>query len=112
MVYRGAGARLERALINFLLNTQTVENGYQEVGVPFVVKRECMEGTGQLPKFEEDMYGTEDQQMFPDSHGGSAGHQPVPGYHFTGKRPAYQDGRVYALLPPGSRKRRPHQPRA
>lgn len=64
MVYRGAGARLERALINFLLNTQTVENGYQEVGVPFVVKRECMEGTGQLPKFEEDMYGTEDQQMF------------------------------------------------
>ncbi|MFR1411736.1 MAG: hypothetical protein ACLSUW_05220 [Akkermansia sp.] len=39
MVYRGAGARLERALINFLLNTQTVENGYQEVGVPFVVKR-------------------------------------------------------------------------
>ena len=64
VVYRGAGARLERALINFLLNTQTVENGYQEVGVPFVVKRECMEGTGQLPKFEEDMYGTEDQQMF------------------------------------------------
>ena len=37
VVYRGAGARLERALINFLLNTQTVENGYQEVGVPFVV---------------------------------------------------------------------------
>lgn len=34
------------------------------MGVPFVVKRECMEGTGQLPKFEEDMYGTEDQQMF------------------------------------------------
>ena len=64
VVYRGAGARLERALINFLLDTQTGENGYQEVGVPFVVKRECMEGTGQLPKFEEDMYGTEDQQMF------------------------------------------------
>ncbi len=64
VVYRGAGARLERALINFLLNTQTEENGYQEVGVPFIVKRECMEGTGQLPKFEEDMYGTEEQQMF------------------------------------------------
>lgn len=64
VVYRGAGARLERALINFLLDTQTGENGYQEVGVPFVVKRECMEGTGQLPKFEDDMYGTEEQQMF------------------------------------------------
>ncbi len=64
VVYRGQGARLERALINFLLDTQTGENGYQEVGVPFVVKRECMEGTGQLPKFEDDMYGTEDQQMF------------------------------------------------
>lgn len=57
-VYRGRGARLERALINFLLDTQTA-NGYEEVNVPHLVKRECMEGTGQLPKFEADMYGTE-----------------------------------------------------
>lgn len=64
IVYRGKGARLERALINFLLDTQTLQNGYQEVGVPFIVKRECMEGTGQLPKFEDDMYGTEEQQFF------------------------------------------------
>lgn len=64
VVYTGEGARLERALINFLLDTQTRENGYREVGVPFIVKRECMEGTGQLPKFEDDMYGTENQQMF------------------------------------------------
>lgn len=64
VVYRGLGARLERSLINFLLDTQTLENGYQEVGVPFLVKRECMEGTGQLPKFEDDMYGTEEQQFF------------------------------------------------
>jgi seryl-tRNA synthetase len=62
-VYRGAGAKLERALINFLLDTQT-SNGYEEVNVPHLVKRECMEGTGQLPKFEDDMYGTE-----PDEHG-------------------------------------------
>ena len=62
--YRGLGARLERALINFLLDTQTQENGYQEVGVPFIVKRECMYGTGQLPKFEEDMYGLEGNTMF------------------------------------------------
>ncbi|HSP41260.1 MAG TPA: serine--tRNA ligase [Luteolibacter sp.] len=58
VVYRGKGARLERALINFLLDTQAA-NGYEEVNVPHLVKRECMEGTGQLPKFEEDMYGTE-----------------------------------------------------
>ncbi len=57
-VYRGRGARLERALINFLLDTQTA-HGYEEVNVPHLVKRECMEGTGQLPKFEDDMYGTE-----------------------------------------------------
>jgi seryl-tRNA synthetase len=57
-VYRGQGARLERALINFLLDTQG-SHGYEEVNVPHLVKRECMEGTGQLPKFEDDMYGTE-----------------------------------------------------
>lgn len=58
VVYRGAGARLERALINFLLDTQT-GHGYEEVNVPHLVMRECMEGTGQLPKFEDDMYGTD-----------------------------------------------------
>ncbi len=62
-VYRGKGARLERALINLLLDTQ-VANGYEEVNVPVLVRRECMEGTGQLPKFEADMYGTD-----PDEHG-------------------------------------------
>lgn len=58
-VYRGQGARLERALISFLLDLQSGENGYEEVNVPHVVLRECMEGTGQLPKFEDDMYGTD-----------------------------------------------------
>ncbi len=64
IVYRGAGARLERALINFLLDTQSQEHGYEEVGVPFLVKRDCMYGTGQLPKFEDDMYGLEDNSVF------------------------------------------------
>jgi len=58
VVYRGQGAKLERALINFLLDQQTA-NGYEEVNVPHLVLRECMEGTGQLPKFEDDMYGTD-----------------------------------------------------
>ncbi len=64
VVYRGLGARLERALIQFLLDTHTEEHGYEEVNVPHVVKRECMEGTGQLPKFEDDMYGIEDNALF------------------------------------------------
>lgn len=64
VVYRGAGARLERALINFLLDLHSREHGYTEVGVPFVVNRASMTGTGQLPKFEEDLYGTENQELF------------------------------------------------
>ncbi len=63
-VYRGKGAKLQRALIQFLLDLQTEENGYEEVNVPTLVKRECMEGTTQLPKFEDDMYGIEKNQMF------------------------------------------------
>jgi len=62
--FTGAGARLERALINFLLDLQTREHGYTEVSPPFVVRRDCMIGTTQLPKFEEDMYGLEENQMF------------------------------------------------
>ncbi|MGD1978650.1 MAG: serine--tRNA ligase [Akkermansiaceae bacterium] len=63
-VYRGKGARLQRALIQFLLDLQSQENGYEEVNVPHIIKRECMEGTGQLPKFEDDMYGTENNEFF------------------------------------------------
>ena len=64
VVYRGQGARLERALTQFLLDTQTIEHGYEEVNVPHIIKRECMEGTGQLPKFEDDMYGIENNSLF------------------------------------------------
>ena len=63
-VYTGQGARLERALINFLLDLQTGEHGYREISPPFVVQRDCMIGTSQLPKFEEDMYGLEENAMF------------------------------------------------
>lgn len=63
VVYRGAGARLERALINFMLDTHTTEHGYTEHLTPFIVKREVCEGTGQLPKFEEDMYKTTDDMF-------------------------------------------------
>ena len=55
-VYRGAGARLERALINFMLDLHTGENGYQEMLPPALVNRASLVGTGQLPKFEEDLF--------------------------------------------------------
>ncbi len=60
--YKGLGARLERAVINFYLDTHTCESGYSEVFPPFMVNRASMTGTGQLPKFEEDAFkvaGTE-----------------------------------------------------
>lgn len=55
-LYKGAGARLERALINFMLDLHTEEHGYREIFPPFMVTRDCMYGTGQLPKLEEDMF--------------------------------------------------------
>jgi seryl-tRNA synthetase len=55
-LYFGAGARLERALINFMLDTHTREHGYREVLPPFIVNEQTMTHTGQLPKFEEDLF--------------------------------------------------------
>ena len=63
VVFTGMGARLERALISFLLDLQG-SHGYTEISPPFLVKRECMIGTNQLPKFEDDMYGLEGGEMF------------------------------------------------
>ena len=62
--FTGPGAKLERALINFMLNLHTSEHSYVEVSPPFLVQRHCMTGTSQLPKFEADMYGLEDDQLF------------------------------------------------
>ena len=55
-LYLGAGARLERALINFMLDIHTTKHGYKEILPPFIVNRDSMTGTGQLPKFEEDLF--------------------------------------------------------
>jgi seryl-tRNA synthetase len=63
-LYKGLGARLERALINFMLDLHTTEHGYTEVWPPVVVTRACMTGTGQLPKMEEDMYRCEADDLF------------------------------------------------
>ena len=62
--FTDAGARLERALINFMIDLHTREHRYFEVSPPFLVRRDCMIGTTQLPKFEADMYGLEENQLF------------------------------------------------
>lgn len=64
VVYRHAGARLERALIQFMLDTQTQEAGYMEVFPPLLVNRDAMIGTGQLPKLEKDMFRIADGDFF------------------------------------------------
>src|SRR2546423_10572252 len=61
--YKGKGAILERALINFMLDTHR-KNGYTEVGMPFLVNRASMEAAEKVPKFEEDMYRTEPDDLF------------------------------------------------
>jgi seryl-tRNA synthetase len=60
VVLRRGGARLVRALMSFMLDLHTDHHGYEEVWVPYLVTRETMTGTGQLPKFEEDLYRTDD----------------------------------------------------
>ncbi len=65
IVYRGGGARLVRALMNMMLDIHTTEHGYEELWVPLVVNRASMTGTGQLPKFADDMYGlSNDDDLF------------------------------------------------
>ncbi|MBU2227890.1 MAG: serine--tRNA ligase [Proteobacteria bacterium] len=63
-LYRGLGARMERAIINFMLDLHTAEHGYTEVLPPFLVNRESMTGTGQLPKFAEDLFKVENTDYF------------------------------------------------
>jgi len=64
IVFRRAGARLVRALMNLMLDTHTRDHGYEETWVPVVVNRDSMTGTGQLPKFEEDMYELKGEDAF------------------------------------------------
>jgi seryl-tRNA synthetase len=62
--FTGAGARLERALVNFLLDLHTREHGYTEVSTPFVVRADALVGTSQLPKFEEQLYRCERDELY------------------------------------------------
>ena len=62
--YKGLGSRLERSLISFMIDTHTLESGYEEVFPPFIVNRNSMQGTGQLPKFEEDAFSLKGSDYF------------------------------------------------
>lgn len=63
-IYKGQGARLERAIINFFLDLHTLSHGYTEILPPFLVNSNSMTGTGQLPKFKEDMYKCEEENLY------------------------------------------------
>jgi len=63
-VLKGLGARLQRALISFMLDLHTSEHGYQEVYPPFMVKRECLTGTGNLPKFADNLYHDDEDDLW------------------------------------------------
>jgi len=63
-VLKGAGAHLQRAIISFMLDLHTTEHGYQEVYPPFMVKRECMVGSGNLPKFADNLYHDEEDDFW------------------------------------------------
>ncbi|WP_028543407.1 serine--tRNA ligase [Paenibacillus taiwanensis] len=75
--YKNAGARLERALISFMLDVHTTEHGYEEIMPPYIVNRDSLYGTGQLPKFEEDLFKLEgtDYYLIPTAE------VPVTNYH-------------------------------
>jgi seryl-tRNA synthetase len=77
-ILNGAGARLERALVNFMLDVHTTEHGYTETLPPYLVNREALFGTNQLPKFEEDLFHTTDERrlaLIPTAE------VPVTNYH-------------------------------
>jgi len=63
-LFTGVGARLRRALVSFMIDLHTREHGYREVAPPYLSNRECMAGTGQLPKLEADMYATREDDLF------------------------------------------------
>ncbi len=65
VIYKGDGARLERALINFMLDLHTKKHGYKEILPPYIVNYEIMEGTGQFPKFIDEAYETDGQYLIP-----------------------------------------------
>lgn len=91
---RGAGARLERALISFMLDVHTREHGYEEMSTPFLVNADAMTGTGQLPKFEADLFATNGFYLIPTAE------VPVTNYHRDSLLPALPAPMKYCAWTP------------
>ena len=101
-VLTGALARLQRALIQFMLDLHTGEHGYRETYVPYLVNAQSLTGTGQLPKFEADLFAVQRRvRPVSDSDRGSAGHEPGARLDRRGGRAAAALRRAHAVLPLG-----------
>ena len=111
ITFTGPGAKLERALIQFLLDQHTRDHGYSEVSPPFVIKRDCMFGTGQLPKFEDDMYALEEGAAFSRSDRRSPGNESLSGSDFKRRRTAHQGHGLHTVFSGGSGISGPGKPR-
>ena len=93
------GAKLERALINFMLDVHTREHGYTEVLPPFLVNSASLFGTGQLPKFAEDLFKMRGHRFLADADRRSAGDEPLPRRDARRRPAAHQAVRLHAVLP-------------
>ena len=106
-IYRGAGAALQRALIDFFLELHTREHGMTEIWPPAVVNADSARGTGQIPDKEDQMYVVTRDELYlvPDRRG--AGHQHPPRRDHRGRPAAHPLRRLLAVLPArGGRRRR------
>ena len=114
VVHYGQGARLERALANFMLDLHTREHGYTEVLPPYMVNSKSLFGTGQLPKFAEDLFHCDDKgalrarqvsgrRPLAHSHRRGPRHQPLPRRDPRRVAAHHQLLRLHALLPLGGR---------
>ncbi len=103
VVMRGELARLHRALIQYMLDIHSGEHGYEEVYVPFLVQSDALIGTGQLPKFEDDLFKTAVTRRFFDPDRGGARYQSRQGKHTRRCRHAQEICSAHSMLQVGSR---------
>ena len=100
-VLKGKGARLQRALIDWMLDLHTEERGYVELYLPDLVSRDTATASGQLPKFADTMYHDDEDDLVDGADGGGAYRQPVPGRDPGSRRCADELRCPHAMLPAG-----------
>ena len=103
-ILNGAGARLERALVSFMLDVHTREHGYLETLPPFIVNRSALFGTGQLPKFEADLFRLEDDRDLFLIPTGKYQSRIITAKKYLMRRSCAEVGRVYTIFSFRSRK--------